>query len=264
VDILVAPYLLQKFGLLNDPCFVIWQWHGNDANEDYGMATTYMGLEPVEPPTPKPVARLRTPLQEWLGANSAVYVMVYLFRSSEAEQYQYTRFVDPYRMQEGDVDIYFGRPSTLIGYDLSQPRNQVGFELGLAAIREGRDFLDKAGVPLVLLLLPTKEEVYSRLTAPQLGEERLQIIHESRERMLLFCVAEEYLCLDATERLTTAADAGQQLYYAQDNHLNAAGNAILAGLPRPPKLDARPIKSTYRAIPAHSARQSLRLPQPVK
>lgn len=130
----------------------------------------------------------------------------------------------------GDVDIYFGRPSTLVGIDLNRPRNQVGFELSLEAIREGRDFLDKAGVPLVLLLLPTKEEVYGRLTMPQLGQERLQIIGESRELMLEFCADEGYLCLDATEGLTAAADAGQQLYYARDNHLNAAGNAILADI----------------------------------
>jgi hypothetical protein len=194
------------------------------------MATTYMGLEPVEPPAPKPSSLPRTPLERWLSANSAVYVTIRLLRSSEAERYQYARFVDPYRVVEGDVDISFGRESTLTGFDLSRPRNQVGFELGLEAIRQGREFLDNAGVPMVLLLLPVKEEVYGRLTAPLLGEETMQTIRDSRERMVVFCAVENYICLDATEGLTAAADVGEQLYYSTDDHLNAAGNAVLADI----------------------------------
>lgn len=221
-------HLLRKFGLLNEPRFVVWQWYGNDFNEDYGMATTYLGMEPVEPPTPKPDKAPRTPLQQWLSANSASYVIVNFFRSSEAEQYQYTRFIDPYHVEDGDVDIEFGRQVTIVGQDLSLRRNQVGLELSKQAIRKGYDYLTAAGVPLVLVLLPTKEEVYAHLTEPVLGEGVLQALSEGREQMREFYDAEGYMWLDATEALSTAAKAGQQLYFKEDNHLNPNGNAVLA------------------------------------
>ncbi len=221
-------HLLRKFGLLNEPRFVVWQWYGNDFNEDYGMATTYMGLEPVEPPTPKPARAPRSPWQEWLSANSALYVIGDFFRSSEAERYQYTRFVDPYHVSDGAVDIEFGRQVTLVSQDLSLPRNQVGFELGQQAIREGREFLDSADVPLVIVLLPTKEEVYAHLTEPVLGKAVLESTREGRQRMNEFCITENFLCLDATGPLTSAAREGKQIFYKEDNHLNPAGNAILA------------------------------------
>ena len=221
-------HILQKFGLLYEPKLVVWQWYGNDYNEDYGMATSYMGLEPVEPPTPKPAPPPQSPFEEWLNANSAVYIIYNLFHSTEAEQYQHTRFVDPYHVQDEGLDIYFGRDATMTGHDVSLPRNEVGVELSQQAIRDARDLLDQAGIPLMLVLIPTKEEVYARWTEPILGKDALDAVREGRQRMLDFCEEEGFVCLDMMEALIAAADEGQQVYFVQDNHINAAGNAIVA------------------------------------
>lgn len=221
-------HILQKFGLLYKPQIVVWQWYGNDYNEDYGMATKYMGMEPVEPPTPKPATPPQSALEKWLNVNSAVYIIYNFVFSSEAEQYQLTRSVDPYHVQDGGLDIYFGRDTTMIGHDVSLPRNEVGLELSQQAIRDSRNFLDQAGIPLVLVLIPTKEEVYARWTEPILGKDALDALREGRQRMLDFCEEEGLICLDMTETLTAAASEGQQVYFVKDNHINAAGNAIVA------------------------------------
>jgi hypothetical protein len=223
--------ILMKFGLLYEPRFVVWQWYGNDMNEDYGMAVTYEGLPPVAEPNDAPAEEPRPPkgpVAEWLSANSAVYVIFDLLRSSEAERYRYNRFVDPYYFEDGELAMGYGRDSTMIGFDLSLEKTQIGLELGQEAIRDTKAVLDGKGIPLVMVLLPTKEEVYARWTEPTLGAEKLAMLAEGRQRMAAFCEEEGILCVDVTAELTAKANEGVQLFYPDDNHMNAAGNALLA------------------------------------
>src|SRR5690606_23533258 len=62
--------VLEDFGLPLRPPLVIWQWYGNDANEDYGLARL-RGEAQTPPDDDAP-----QPERGWLDENSAVYVLV--------------------------------------------------------------------------------------------------------------------------------------------------------------------------------------------
>ena len=77
--------------------------------------------------------------------------------------------------------------------------------------------------------MPTKEQVYRAMSEPLLGAEKLALLDTPYAMMRDFCAAEGLDCFDPLAALQAHADAGEQLYYTTDMHLNARGNAVLAG-----------------------------------
>ena len=220
--------ILQKFGLLHQPRFVVWQWYGNDFNEDYGMAIKYLGYPPVSDADIVSDSGTKAAWRSWLSGYSAVYALIDLALSSADERYQHTRFSDPYFLQEENLSLAYGREITIAGNDLSQKKNQIGRDLSQDAIRQAHQILTYEDIPLVLLLIPSKEEVYATWTEANLSSDTLATIAEGRQQMNQFCQIEGLLCLDMIDVLTVQANQGQQLYFVRDNHLNPQGNALLA------------------------------------
>src|SRR5262249_47092040 len=87
---------------LGQPKLVLWQFYGNDFNDDYGLAL--LNHTAKLPPPPKPETR---PLPQgtlaiWLRENSAIYLILStLVRGKDPGIDQ---FVDPYHEQIGSVD----------------------------------------------------------------------------------------------------------------------------------------------------------------
>jgi hypothetical protein len=222
--------VLATFGLPYEPRFVVWQWYGNDFNDDYGMALQTGKVTREDPPEPSPAAEQNrnSPLLRWLQRNSTVYWIFETATSSAEDRYKYERYVDPYRAKDDNVDITFGRPYILDAFDLSQPRNQLGLQLTQETLLKASDMLEERGMVLVVVLLPSKEEVYQRWTVESLGEAQLERLSQGRLQMGRFCDEHGLLCLDTTEALTDKADAGEYVFWADDTHLNGMGNQILA------------------------------------
>ncbi|NIW46748.1 MAG: hypothetical protein GWN30_18930, partial [Gammaproteobacteria bacterium] len=174
----------MKFGLLYEPRFVIWQWYGNDFNDDYGMALMNGELSDLENQEPEfePAMSQKSAsgLWRWLESNSAVYWIVQTAVRSEEELYIYQRFVDPYRVQIGEGQMYFGRPYTMKAFDMNSSKNQQGLAISQDTILKAQSTLADMGIPLVIVLIPTKEEVYGEWIVEELGEIQLEAISEGR------------------------------------------------------------------------------------
>ena len=69
------------------------------------------------------------------------------------------------------------------------------------------------------------------LREPLLGADKLALLDQPYAMMQAFCEAENLTCLDLMPIFTPYAEAGEQLYYTTDMHLNARGNALLAETP---------------------------------
>lgn len=212
--------VLNTFGLPHNPQVVIWQWYGNDFNDDYGFTTLYgenaaerKGSDSIPP--------------GWLRRNSAVASLVHAISQSRQGSQQFTRFIDPHVTNIGSDNIWFGRPYIQEAFSLQEPKNQQGFELTQQAILETQARLKNEGIEFVILIIPTKEEVYETWTADVMGAYLLDEISEGRNEMHLFCESNALTCLDATQALTDQANAGNLVYHAQDTHLNELGNKIL-------------------------------------
>jgi hypothetical protein len=124
----------------------------------------------------------------------------------------------------------------LLGLDLTDPRIREGLRITKELVAQTRDRV--AGMPatLGLLLIPTKEQVYSqhvRGTAPNglTTEYEALLVMENQVfgELLELCSALEIMCVDARRALVTAARDGEVLYPpTTDGHFVARGYELLA------------------------------------
>ncbi len=74
------------------------------------------------------------------------------------------------------------------------------------------------------------QELLQKLGHTQLDVEHLllALLDQPYQAMLDFCEAQDLMCIDLLPILTPYAEAGEQIYYTTDIHLNARGNEVLA------------------------------------
>lgn len=214
---------------LGQPKIVLWQFFGNDYNDDFGLALvngTNQTPAPADAMTTNQTWRFSGPLDAWLAENSAVYTLLTAMSrvGSTAEL-----FVDPYHIQIGDGPMDFGQDYLIRAFDMSEARNLEGEQISHDAILRTRDIVEDNGGTFVIVLIPTKEEIYRAWTEPEMGAAVIDGLEAPRRRLLAFCEAEGLTCFDAEAALKAASADGTHLYYKDDMHLNPAGNHVLAG-----------------------------------
>jgi hypothetical protein len=223
--------ILRDYGAPLTPPLVIWQFFGNDFNDDYGLSRFGRGetaSSSPDCPTPASPAWL-----SWLRRHSALYAVLetlavgrYLGAPSGE-----CMFVKPHTVRYGannEHTLQFGGLYEQYALDMSRPENQEGYALSRQALQQAQELIASWNGKLVVLLIPTREEVYAPLTTPLMGEEGIARLASARLAMLDLCAELSLSCLDATETLTARASAGEALYHVDDMHLNADGNRVLA------------------------------------
>jgi hypothetical protein len=214
--------ILEAFGAPLKPPLVLWQWYGNDANEDYGLAR----LRDETPALSEDAGN--TSPRSWLDENSAVYVTIKLITGHDDEYEDSLQFLDPKTGVEGSIRLAFGRPYLWGAFDLSLPANAYGWQRSQQALRDAQSLVETWDGSLVVLLMPTKEQVYRTLADPLVGADHMALLDDNYAAMLDFCAQADLTCIDLLPVFQTHAKAGEQLYYTTDIHLNAAGNVVLA------------------------------------
>ncbi len=223
--------ILRDFGQPLEPPLVIWQFFGNDFYDDYGLAVFRDEIEPVNAPDDSDSGSGAglSPLN-WLRHHSvAVAVIETAFTG---------RFVGlpesdskPYRVRYGTDDdhlLQFGSQYEQQALNMQSAENQIGYQLSRQAFRQSQELITQWGGQLVVVLIPTREEVYSHLTAPVMGDAAIDRLASAREAMRQLCDELSLRCYDPTATLQDHAQAGEALYYSDDMHLNPHGNAVLA------------------------------------
>jgi len=222
--------MLADFGAPLTPPLVIWQFFGNDFNDDYGLLQWRGDIDSL----PDPDAQPSEPdgFGVWLSQHSVTVALLELLITGqwsgtpEAErvfQSQYSVAVNT----QGDV-LQFGKLYERRALDMTRPANQFGRKQSERALREAQALVESWGGRLLVVMIPTREEVYAPLTAPLMGEAELNKIRSARESMHTLCESLTLQCLDPLNQLQAIAQNGVMLYYSDDMHLNAAGNRALA------------------------------------
>lgn len=216
--------ILTTFGLPYKPKVVLWQWYGNDNNEDYGFAYP---RQPGDDPAPKPLFKIQN---EWLPSNLVLFKLLDIFMNpgrSGRESYQSQ--ADTHLIEIKGEPLFFGRSYSYTTADFSDKKNRLGQAAGFEALLDARDLLLAEGIELIVFPVPFKEEVYRT----QIGEQtnfdlaKIDQMEANREELIAFCAAYRLVCFDPTAELIEQAASGEALYFSQDTHLNAAGNAAL-------------------------------------
>ncbi len=218
--------IFKTFALPVKPPLVIWEFFGNDFNDDYGLAELDgTAKTPSAPQLGATTALPTAPLAVWLRQNSVIYTLISALLRRGSNQ-GVEQFVDPYHVQKGTLDLWFGQSYLRDAFDMTNPRNLEGETDSQQAILATRDLIDAYNGHILIVLVPTKEEVYSALTAPLMGQAAVDALSAPRRRLTDFCTAHGLTCLDLFPALQAQAASGVQLYFPRDLHLNPAGNQV--------------------------------------
>jgi hypothetical protein len=223
--------ILEGFGAPLKPPLVIWQFFGNDFNDDYGLAVFRKDLEPVANSQPAPETSSAPALVTWLRDHSAVYAVVEaaLLGGQAVGSTDYERlFIKPYTVKIDETTMRFGAPYEQQAMDMALPQNQIGRDQSAQAFEEAQNLVESWNGQLVVVVIPTREEVYADLTEPLMGADAIAKLTSAREAMFAVCEAQNLLCYDPLSELQARAKQGELLYFADDMHLNPHGNAVLA------------------------------------
>ena len=219
--------ILETFGAPMTPPLVIWQFFGNDFNDDYGLAVFRKDIQPVDtpvPPTPD------TSVVGWLRTHSVAFAVI---ETAIAGRWYglppgQEPFEKPYSVTYGDHTLEFGGSYERQALDMSREKNQIGLGLSRTAFETAKALVDSWGGTMVVVVIPTREEVYSNLTAPALGQDWLDALGSARQAMFGICTDLDILCYDPLADFQVHAQNDEALYYTDDMHLNPHGNAVLA------------------------------------
>jgi hypothetical protein len=213
--------VLDTFGLPYKPRLVIWQWWGNDSSDD-ALLDQISNASPGHGPPGGPCSDI-SPAVEWLDTHSAIFAIIFELRCNFDPN-----AVDPFQVQSGQVSLRFGSKWFQEVFDFRRKAVQRGWGMTQDALLSAKKEAEDNGATFVVVLIPSKEEVYSPLTRSYLGQEGLALYSQGRNNMLAFCQTNLMICFDATPALTQHAKQGEQVYWPADIHLNPAGNKVLA------------------------------------
>lgn len=229
--------MLADFGAPLKPPLVIWQFFGNDFNDDYGLLQWRGDIEPI----PDEVDAAPSPaddngLTDWLRHNSVLYALAEVITTGrwggipESEQL----YVPQYRAVYGTdkAVMEFGKLYERGALNMSRPLNQFGLEQSREAFEASVALVESWDGRLVVVIIPTREEVYDFVTEPIMSTAELDKHRSARLAMHNLCTELDLTCIDALPELQERAKAGAHLYYTDDMHLNAEGNAALAQIIR--------------------------------
>lgn len=133
-----------------------------------------------------------------------------------------------YAYRDDEVDIVF-QPWWLEPMDAERrSHREEGWRLMREAILDVRRITREIGAELLVVAIPTKEEVYWELVRDELpNREALQIDRPFGD-LFAFCIDESIACCDTTPALHREAMQGEQLYLRISSHWNGLGNRIAA------------------------------------
>ncbi len=221
--------ILANFGVPLKPPLVIWQFFGNDFNDDYGLAVLRDEVPEIAEET---VSQPDAPIVEWLRRNSVAYAVIEtVFTGQFKGVSDYDKlFIKPYAVTIGNDILQFGAGYEQQAMDMSREQNQLGLRYSQAAFQEAQTLVQTWDGQLIVVIIPTREEVYAHLTAPIMGEAALAKLTSARDAMHSLCEELDLQCYDPLADFTKRAQTGEMLYFADDMHLNPHGNAVLAEL----------------------------------
>ena len=227
--------ILLDFAKPFSPRLVLWQFFGNDFNDDYGLFSANGKLAPLEDNLGAEYgdnAVVPKGPRSWLRTRSVLYAVLESaltgwrrYQDPDAE-----KFDDRYSVELPTGErLRYGQPYEPSAMDMSRPVNQAGYKISRAAFAKAQRLVASWGGQLVVVLVPTREEVYDSLTAAALGAD-LDAIRSARLAMLDLCVEQQLTCYDALAEIQRRAATSELLYYADDMHWNPLGNRVFADL----------------------------------
>lgn len=227
--------MIEDFAAPLEPPIVLWQFFGNDFYDDYVLHAWRGDIDPMR------TGETVDTGGSWITRNTLIGALLELVATGTwsglpaGDRAYEPRYSAPY---PGGL-LKFGKQYELTALDMSRAETQYGLEQTRAALRDAKARVEAWGGALAVVIIPTREEVYSAITGPVMGADQLAILSGAREAMHTLCAEIELPCFDAMDAFSTPEAVTTALYYADDMHLNPNGNRVLAEAVMPWLADLR-------------------------
>ena len=209
-------YILKKYGLLLKPRIIIAQFFVNDILE--AAIFSRMKRPTVVQVEKRPWNKA---LMSWLWQNSITFGIIRMIDVPARERIGGQL---PYKDSTLDLVMNTGAVELLLN-----PK-EADWQLGLSVIDKNLAELKaeaaKRSIPLVILLVPMKEQVYSD-KLEKVYHVNFDLFRAQKDLVRLF-VKHGIEYLDLTPIFTQTGKSGKQLYFKTDAHWNNEGNALCA------------------------------------
>ncbi len=160
----------------------------------------------------------RGPFFRWL-ANNLVMLRLFdgAFRTTGRHMYAY---------KKGEVDLIF-QPWWLEPMDAERQRHRdTGWQLMQQGIEKVRTVSREMGAEPMVVMIPTKEEVYFDLVRQDLPNHEKLDVDRPFGPLREYCKAQNLACCDLMPALREQAAQGKQLYLRISSHWNDLGNRV--------------------------------------
>lgn len=203
------------------PRLVIWTWYADDLRDNYRFDTSRTGAVPFYNNL-----SIVNPIPKAEGAQ-AMFVTVRLFNAL------FNTRQDPnsqnVRVNNRTLRIPTSeRPHPA---SLEWAANRYGLYRAQELFNKARQFLrESVGAELLIVLIPTKEEVFGKALSEVLGADYVESISGARRALIAYLEAGGHRYIDALPALQAAVERGESVYYDRLEYLDPSGNRVLAQL----------------------------------
>lgn len=204
------------------PSVVLWTWYNNDVTDDYDLAKIRGEIGELQGPIlPNPV---REP--QGLGQYSALYWLMFNWINPPLSDTPY-RHYDTVSINGRLLLVHTNEyPYTS---SLHWEANQYGWKRNVEAHQSAVKAIEQdLNTPLVILIIPTKEEAYREYLESHIGAAYLDEMGNTRRQLLQLCQDNQWHCIDLLPYFQQAIHDGQTVYYSFDSHLDPSGNRIVS------------------------------------
>lgn len=216
--------MIEDFAAPLEPPLVLWQFFGNDFYDDYVLHAWRGDIAPLTSEDTSDTGG------SWVTRHTVTGALIELLTTGTwsglpaGERAYEPRYSAPY---PGGI-LQFGKQYELTALDMTRAETQYGLEQTRTALRDAKARVEAWGGTLAVVIIPTREEVYSAITGPVMGPDQLATLSSAREAMHALCEELNLPCFDAADAFSQPEAVTTALYYPDDMHLNPNGNRVLA------------------------------------
>lgn len=189
--------MIEKYALELKPEIILWQFSANDYLESYRFTNRNLNLTYFN-------------LKQFLINNIAIAKFVWAKLGSIKHDAAIVEYND------NNLSFVFEPYSFLNQADINE-EIRIGEDFSKKALVRAKKLADDNSIKLIIVIIPSKEEIYFNLTN-----------NYQMNSMRNFCIELGLNCIDMTEEFSTQAKMYKQLYFRKDAHLNPFGNEVLA------------------------------------
>lgn len=202
--------MLTKYGLPLQPKLVLWVFYTNDPDDawrfdKFGMLDARANNKG------------ESPLNSWFMKNSNMYLLSSFFWYNRHFLYN---VINEEEREFSGPNLVWWETAT----DLDNPDIAEGVQLTQTTILEAKQQTEKNGAQFIVLIMPTREQVYYENPNFQAH------LNAFNETFIRFFREHDIITFDLTPGIREQITAEPFLYFKEDIHFNIRGNEIVAEL----------------------------------